>query len=108
MSFDDLLINTCTIKRFTEGAKDAYGHPVLTWANLHTNIICRHISGKGREIKVGQEVVIVYDELMVKNIDVTEQDQVVIGTKTYNILSVLFGQDGTSVHHKLLFLEIVK
>jgi hypothetical protein len=108
MSYTGLLIDTCTIQRNTPGAVDAYGLPAESWAALHTDEPCRHVSGKGREIKVGQEVVIVYDELFVGDIDVTEQDRVIIGARTYNILSVVFRQDGTGDHHKQLFLETVK
>ena len=108
MSFDSLLINTCDILRFEEGAQDAYGTPIKTWNTLHSDTPCRHISGKGREIKIGAEVVIVYDQLLISDIDVTEQDRVVIGSNTYEILSVVFRQDGIGVHHRQLYLEIVK
>ena len=108
MSFDSLLINTCDILRFTEGAQDDYGTPVKTWDTLHSDVPCRHISGKGREIKIGAEVVIVYDELILSDIDVTEQDRVVIGSNTYGILSVVFRQDGIGTHHRHLYMEIVK
>jgi len=108
VSYDALLIDTCTIQRNTPGVADGYGLPAPSWADLHTDESCRHVSGKGREIKVGQDVVIVYDELFVGDIDVTEQDRVIIGGRTYNILSVVFRQDGTGDHHKQLFLEVVK
>jgi SPP1 family predicted phage head-tail adaptor len=163
MSFDDLLINTCTIERYaqasivigtdgldyhcikahTAGATNKpitgvdyatywsltggsgagevwvtgtsyvksfnnYGQPVKVWSTLHAAAACRHMSGKGREVKIGQEVVVVYDELLVKYIDVTEQDRVIIGGKTYQILSVVIRQDSVAVHNKHLYLEIVK
>ena len=63
MTYDSLLIDTCTIQRFTEGAADDYGQPAKTWSNLHEDEPCRHVTGKGREIKIGQEVVIIYDEI---------------------------------------------
>lgn len=87
---------------------DNYGQPVKLWPTLHVAEPCRYMSGKGREIKVGQEVVVVYDELMLKDIDVTEQDRVVEDGKTYQILSVVTRQDLATVHHKHLYLEIVK
>jgi len=108
MTFASLLIDTCDIERFAAGAQDAYGTPAKAWAVLHNDIDCRHVSGKGREIKIGAEVVIVYDELFVNDIDVTEQDRVIIGGVTYNILSVVFRQDGVGGHHKQLYLEVVK
>ena len=108
MSFDSLLIDTCDIQRYTEGAADDYGHPVKTWTPLHDDEPCRHISGQGREVKVGQEVVIIYDELFVGDIDVTEQDRVVIDTVTYQIVAVVFRKDGIGSHHKQCYLEVVK
>ncbi len=108
MTFATLLINTCDIQRYTEGAADNYGTPAKTWAVLHDDEPCRYVSGKGREVKIGQEVVIVYDELFVGDIDVTEQDRVIIDTETYQVLAVVPRQDGIGGHHKHLFLEIVK
>ena len=108
MTFENLLINTCTIQRFTEGAADDYGIPAKTWAATYTDQACRHVSGKGREVRVGQEVHIVYDELFVEDIDVTVQDRVIIDTETYQVVDILIPQDGVGVHHKQLFLEIVR
>ncbi|MBU1621890.1 MAG: head-tail adaptor protein [Gammaproteobacteria bacterium] len=108
MTFAGLLIDTCTIQRNTPGVADGYGLPAPSWADLHTDEACRHVSGKGREVKVGQDVVIVYDELFVGDIDVTEQDRAIIGGTTYSILSVVFRQDGVGSHHKQLFIEVVK
>ncbi len=108
MTFATLLINTCDIQRFTEGAADNYGIPAKTWTTIHDDEACRYVSGTGREVKIGQEVVIVYDELFVGNIDVTEQDRVVLDSLTFQILSVVTRQDGIGSHHKHLYLEMVK
>jgi len=108
MTYDSLLIDTCDIQRFTEGIVDDYGHRAKTWTNLHEDEPCRHVSGKGREVKIGQEVVIIYDELFVGDIDVTEQDRVVIDTVTYQIVAVVFRKDNLGAHHKHCFLEVVK
>lgn len=108
MTFENLLINTCDIERFAEGIVDNYGIPAKEWTPIHENEPCRHISGKGREVKVGQEVHIVYDELYVGDIDVIVQDRVIIDTETYQVVDVLFRQDGAGAHHKKLFLEIVR
>lgn len=115
MTYDSLLINECNIQEFTIAlAPDDYGHPIKTWqikvvdGVSYENIPCRHVSGNGREVKVGQEVHIIYDELFVGDIDVTVQDRVIIDTKTYQVVDVLFAQDGKGSHHKRLFLEIVK
>ena len=108
MTFGNLLIHTCDIERFTEGAADDYGTPAKTWAVLHNDEPCRHVSGQGREIKVGQEVVIVYDQLFVGDIDITEQDRVIIDTVTYQVLSVVFRNDDSGSHHKQCYLEVVR
>lgn len=108
MTYSSLLICTCDIQRFTEGAIDDYGHPAKTWAAIHEDEPCRHVSGKGREVKVGQEVVIIYDELFVGDIDVTEQDRVILNCTTYQIVAVVFRKDSVGSHHKQLYLEVVK
>jgi len=108
MTFDSLLLNTCDVQRFTEGVADDYGQPTKIWPTLYDDEPCRHVSGKGREVKIGQEVVIIYDELFIGDIDITEQDRVVIDSVTYQVLSVMFRQDGIGSHHKHCFLEVVK
>ena len=108
MSFDSLLINACDIQRFSEGAADDYGTPIKTWDTIHTDEPCRHVSGKGREVKVGQEVVIIYDQLFVGDIDITVQDRVIIDSVTYQVVDVVFTQDGIGSHHKECYLEVVK
>jgi len=105
----DLLINTCDIERFAEtGAVDAYGQPVKTWATVFDDEPCRHVTGKGREVRVGQEVHLIYDQLFLGDIAVTVQDRVIIDTKTYQIIDVLFRQDGVGSHHKEAYLEIIE
>ena len=113
MSFASLLINTCDILEFTEtGVYDAYGQPVKTWAvkGTYADIDCRYVTGKGKEIKVGQEVHIVYDQVFLEDIDVTVQDRVRIPATigdTYQIIDVVFRQDGVEGHHKQAYLERV-
>ena len=114
MSYTSLLINTCDILEFTEtGVYDTYGQPVKTWAvkGTYANIDCRHVTGKGREIKVGQETHIVYDQLFLEDIDVTVQNRARIPATTgdtYQILDVTFRQDSVGGHHKQAYLERVQ
>ena len=108
MTFANLLIHTCDIERFTEGVADAYGIPDKTWAVLYDDEPCRLVSGKPIEIRIGQEVVIVSDQLFVGDIDITEQDRVIIDTVTYQVLSVVFREDSFGAHHKECFLEVAK
>ena len=114
MTYTSLLINECDIQEFTITDTDDYGHPVKDWqikvvdGVSYDDIPCRHVSGKGREVRVGQEVHIIYDELYVGDIDVIVQDRVIINLETYQVVDVLFSQDGIGGHHKRLFLEMVK
>ena len=108
MTYTSLLINTCTTQRFTAGAQDAYGHAAKTWANHLTGIACRWSTPTNREVKVGQEVVLAELVLFLNDVDVTEQDRVIIDTKTYEILSVIPRQDSVNGHHKELLLRTVK
>lgn len=41
MSYNALLIHTCTISRRVYGAADIHGQPVETWAAIATNVPCR-------------------------------------------------------------------
>ena len=108
MTFDSLLIHTCDIERFTGIGTDDYGRPTGNWTATYEDEPCRHISGQGREIKIGQEVVIVYDQLFLGDVEITEQDRVIIDTVTYQVLSVVFRNDGLGAHHKHCYLEVVK
>ena len=108
MSFADLLVNTCTIYRFTEGAADSYGNPVKTWNDLHTDEPCRWSTPSNREVKVGAEVVIADLILFLADIDVTEQDRVLLDSLTYEILSVIRRQSSSTGHHKELMIRVIK
>ena len=106
MSYDSLLIDTCTIQRFTEGVVDAYGNPTLTWADHLVDEACRLTSSSGREIKVGAELVIADYKLFLGDVDITERDRVVVGLLTYEILLVQSYADGIGDHHKQCWLRI--
>ena len=108
MSYADLLINTCTVSRYTEGAADAYGNPARTWADHLTDIDCRWSTPVNREVKVGAEVVLADLQLFLNDVDITEHDRVAISTVTYEVLSVVERQDSATSHHKECFLRTVK
>lgn len=84
---------------------DAYGQPIVTWTN-HLEVDCRLTASPGREIKVGAELVIADYKLFVESIDITEQDRVVIGTLTYEVLLVQDYADSAASHHKQCWLRI--
>ena len=112
MSYTSLLINACTVQRFTAGAPDDYGTPTLTWADHLTDIACRLSSGStsttGREIKVGAEIVIADHTIFLGDVDVTEQDRIVIDSDTYEVLMVVDRKDGATSHHKECYLRTVR
>ena len=105
---NSLLTDTCSIERFTSVAVDTYGAPVKTWASHLASVPCRLVSTNATEVKVGAEVVIADYVLFIKDVDVTEQDRVVSGSVTYEILVVKFRKDATGIHHKELLLRAVR
>ena len=108
MSYESLLIDLCTIRRYTEGAADAYGNPTLTWADHLANEPCRLTSSSGREIKVGAEIVIADYKLFLSDVDIIEQDRVIAGGNTYEVLLVQNYADSASDHHKQCWLRIAR
>ena len=111
MSFEKLLIDSCTVQRFTAGAQDAYGVPAKTWAAHLTDEDCRIMAaprGEESEIRIGAEVVIAEYELFIGDVDITEQDRVVLDTVTYEVLLVKTRQDGVANHHKHCYLRVVR
>jgi hypothetical protein len=108
MTYSTLLVQTCQISRYVEGAADAYGNPAKTWVVRFASVPCRQVYGKGREILVGAEVIIIYDELFLEDVDVDTWDRVVISGKTYDIVNVVVRQDAViGPHHKHCFLQRV-
>ena len=69
MSFASLLIQACTVERWTDGGQDAYGQPVKTWADHIVDEPCRISYPKGRQVQRGTEVVPVEAVLFVDDID---------------------------------------
>jgi len=108
MSFDTLLINTCTVKRWGTTGTDAYGNPTGTWDDHLTAQDCRLMASGGREVVVGAEVVIADYKLFIADVDITEQDRVVIDAITYEVLLVADRQDSTESHHKECYLRVVR
>ena len=100
MSYTSLLVEICTIRRFTEGAADNTGRPVKTWADHLTDEACRLSTPSGREILIGAKLVIADYVIFLGDVDVIEQDQIEIGSITYEVLLVADRQDGIESHHK--------
>ena len=115
MSYTSLLVETCTTQRYTEGARDAAGAPAKTWADNLTDIACRFQSGTGRgigragmEVRVGAKLVIADYLLFLGDVDITEQDRVVSGGITYEVILVADKQDGVDSHHKECLVKAVR
>ena len=108
MSYTGLLISTCTVRRYTEGPIDDYGHPTEVWADHLADEPCRLSASSGREITIGAEVVIADYKLFLGDVDITEQDRVVLDAVTYQVLLVTNRQNGTADHHKEVYLQVVR
>ena len=87
---------------------DSYGVPVKAWANYLVAEPCRWSTPSNREVKVGMEVVIADLQLFLNNVVVTEQDRVILGIATYEILSSALQQNGTGAHHRECLLRTVR
>lgn len=108
MSFDSLLINTCTIKKLVQGPGiDDYGHPVVSWTDV-PNQNCRLTTPTGREIKVGAEVVVADYEVFLGDVDIDEQDRIVIGSTSFEVLLVADRQDSMGSHHREVWVRTVR
>jgi hypothetical protein len=108
MSFDGLLINTCTVKRFNDTGEDAYGHPTGSWDDHLTDQDCRLMITNGREVVIGAEVVVADYKLFIGDVDITERDRVVVDSVTYEVLLVAPRQDDSSEHHLECYLRVVR
>ena len=107
MSYTSLLIDTCTIERFGEGAADAYGKPAITWSD-HLTEACRLQAGVGKELQIGAEVVVADYKLFLQDVDVTEQDRAIVEGVTYQILLVMNRSNGVDDHHKECLMRAVR
>ena len=108
MTFSYLLLNTCTTERFTEAAAGDYGMPTKVWADNLVDEPCRLVSGAGRSVQVGAQVVIAEYRLFLGDVDITEQDRVTVNEILYDILLVTSRQDGTHGHHRECLLRTVR
>ena len=108
MTFTTLLINTCTVERFTSSGETNFGNPTKVWADHLTAQACRLSSAKGREAQGSTESTQVDEVLFMQDVDVTEGDRVVVDSVLYEIVFVTDKQNGTADHHKELGLVRVK
>ena len=77
MSFNSLLIHSCTIRRKSEGAKDSHGQPAITWNDLATLVNCRLNWKEGAEEFEGKIVSVTrYWMFLPRSQDIREADRV--------------------------------
>jgi len=118
MSYTGLLPQTCTISRYTEGAADAYGHPVQTWADLATGVSCRRMNAKGYETKADEKTVVVADYVffLKKGQDITERDRITtlklagtaVDSATYEVLKVNAILGARKEDHREVWVQVVR
>ena len=106
MSYSALLIDTCTIQRYSEGAASEYGNPELTWPTHLASEPCRIEPVSGIELVVGAVRVVAEYRLYLGDVDITERDRVVIDSVTYEILQVRDYKDAKDSHHKECYLVV--
>jgi len=118
MSFESLLINCCSVYRYSAGALDAYGNtstgesydivPALS------DIACRIQPANGKEILSGAKLVIADYKLFLGDVVLTERDRVKVYWGTvdawveYEILLVEDHQNGSDSHHKECYLRTAR
>jgi len=111
MSFDSLLVHTCTTKRYTYTAHDDGGQPIKVWANKLVNQPCRFGPDTGRPVMVGTQAVICDYLVDIGNVDVTEEDLVIRDDtgEYYKILFCSHAADSTKTHHhKVLRVQLIR
>jgi hypothetical protein len=110
MSFAGLLINSLTVKRWTNGIADTYGNPTKTAVvpDPYIGAPCRISYPRGRQVQQGTEVVPVDAVLFTEILTVTEADKAEVDGVLYDILFVADLQNGTADHHLEISLARVK
>jgi hypothetical protein len=107
MSFTDLLIDSFDVLRYTS-TPDGYGQPIKSWAVNSSANLGRLTTPRNVEVQRDLEVVIAEKSLhCFDTVDVTEQDRILCGGITYEILSVA-SYRGSQLDNKTLMLKVVK
>ena len=72
-------------------------------------MVCRWSTPVNREVKIGAEIVLADLQLFLgKDTDITEQDRVILGGVTYEVLSAADRQNGMANHHVECLLRTVR
>lgn len=106
--FDELLIHSATVRTYSAATVDTHGHNVETWADTYTSVPCRVVPSGGRELKVGIEIVISTHVIFFKpGQAITARDEVVVSSKTYQVLLVEDANDESELHHREAVCELL-
>lgn len=109
MSFDSLLVNTCSVLRRASGGEDDSGHNLASYQAIHTGIACRIYQSTGNEEKVEDELTVAKSTVSMRPISVIEQDYLLINSRAYNVLHVYEVRAlANTPHHLQLEVEELK
>ena len=111
MSFDSLLVHSCTTQRFTYPTHDPGGQPIKVWADNLVNQPCRFGPDTGREVMHESQVVVADYMVDIGDVDVTEEDRLIWNDtgEYYKILFIKHVADSTPLHHhKILQVQIIR
>ncbi|MCG3197089.1 MAG: hypothetical protein GHCLOJNM_01573 [bacterium] len=88
MGLRRLLVNTCTIRTFSQTSTDGYGDPTGTWSEATE--ACSLQPRGGREgVSPDRAVVGEHDLYLGPGATITEQSQVVVGGRVYDVVNVM-------------------
>lgn len=111
MSFADLLNLTCTIQRYTSTTDD-WGQTTKAWVDYLVDEPCRKVevetNDRYAELVQGAKVVLADFEVLLEPNDITERDQMIFESNTYEIFRVHTMYENTDAHHTKLYVRQVR
>lgn len=109
MGYRSLLVHRCTINRNTATGRDSHNRKNETFTELAANVPCRFVPLGGREnADRGEIVTSDFRVHFLSGQDITEKDQVVFESKTYDVelVSVINGK--SKEHHRETLVKLQK
>lgn len=120
MSFDNLLVHTCTIEQNTGSNRDSHGKKVPSWSDLATSVACRlenpSRGAGGREFVIDKDVTMATHRLfLLPDQTVTERHRISSvtredGTTLLSQADIVYVDTDTAGagHHKEVWLKEVR
>lgn len=99
MSIMDLLNTTATVRRYSEGTRNALGEPARTWADASTGNPARLEGISGKETMQPRVVEATHRVFMSSDASVGEADRLVIDGRTFEVVFVDLFPGGMSTSH---------